>query len=268
MSLKVIGAGFGRTGTLSLKVALERLGFDKCHHMLEVIQNPRTADAWVAAGRGEPVDWRELMDGYEACVDWPACTFYRELMEVYPEAKVLLSVRDPERWYESVRTTIYRLSNTTPRWLIWLAAPVRAVVSVSQACVWRGFSGRFEEKAHAIAVFNAHIAEVKRTVPADRLLVFEVSQGWGPLCESFGVEVPDEPFPHLNDRAAMLKRLRIMVALRWFGRIVLIVLLLAIAALVRGGCGDRANDRPEPAIDGALAVATSTTSPGLRLSER
>src|SRR5918997_4262033 len=113
--VKVIGAGFGRTGTASLKAALETLGFDPCYHMTEVFKHPGHAAFWRAAWRGEPADWDGLLGAYEATVDWPACTFYAELMERYPEAKVLLSVRDPERWYQSMRSTIYELTKLSTR---------------------------------------------------------------------------------------------------------------------------------------------------------
>ncbi|MDQ2671621.1 MAG: sulfotransferase family protein, partial [Actinomycetota bacterium] len=113
--MKVIGAGFGRTGTMSLKVALETLGFDPCYHMIEVFAHPEHAGFWISAWRGEPADWDGVLGGYEAAVDWPACTFYEELMERDPGTKVILSVRDPERWYESVRNTIYELSVVIPR---------------------------------------------------------------------------------------------------------------------------------------------------------
>ena len=232
MALQVIGAGFGRTGTLSLKAALERLGLSKCHHMTEVLARPETAEIWLAASRGESVDWSAAMEGYQASVDWPSCTYYKELMAAFPEAKVLLSVRDPERWYESVRTTIYELSARSPRWLAWIAPPFRAVLAVSKSCVWSTFDGRFEDRAHAIEVFGQHIAEVKRVVPADRLLVFEVAQGWGPLCDFLGVPVPDEPFPHLNDRAAMLKRVRAVQIARWLGPPLLACLVGLLAWIV------------------------------------
>ena len=107
--MKVIGAGFGRTGTASLQSALGELGFGPCYHMYEVFANPGHADFWRAAWRGGPADWDGVLGGYEAAVDWPACTFYEELMERNPDAKVLLSVRDPERWYESTRQTIYKI---------------------------------------------------------------------------------------------------------------------------------------------------------------
>src|SRR5579884_3535914 len=106
--LKIIGAGFGRTGTLSVKAALEELGFGPCYHMIEVFQHPDHLLQWEAATRGEAIDWRKLLEGYQAAVDWPACSFYKQLMEIYPDAKVLLTVRDPEKWYESVISTIYQ----------------------------------------------------------------------------------------------------------------------------------------------------------------
>ena len=95
---------------MSLKAALETLGFGPCYHMIEVFEHPEHAGFWQAAWRGEPVDWDGLLGGYEAAVDWPACTFYEELLQRYPDARVLLSVRDPERWYESTRDTIYQIN--------------------------------------------------------------------------------------------------------------------------------------------------------------
>ena len=213
--MKVIGAGFGRTGTWSLKAALEKLGFGPCYHMTEVFAHPEHADLWVSAWRKEPVDWDKVLEGYEATMDWPACTFYEELMERNPEAKVLLSVRDPERWYESTRTTIYELSM-----LLDSSAIARLIFGLSSFLVfggfaggrsslvndmiWQGtFDGRFEDKAYAIEVYERHNDEVKRRVPSERLLVYEVKEGWGPLCEFLGVPEPEEPFPRLNDAALM-----------------------------------------------------------------
>jgi hypothetical protein len=233
MALQVIGAGFGRTGTHSLQVALETLGFGPCHHMREVMAHPKQAATWQAAHRGEKVDWARFLADYRACVDWPSCTFYRELMVAFPDAKVLLSVRDPERWYESMRETIYELSGRSPPgWLRAIAPPLRAVSDTASA-IWTGtFGGRFEDKAHAIAVFEANIAEVKRVVPPERLLVFEVTQGWGPLCEFLGVPVPDQPFPRLNDREEMLKRVRMMRRAKTAGPVILGGLGILAATLV------------------------------------
>ena len=112
MTLDVIGAGFGRTGTMSLKVALEELGFGPCYHMSEVFAHPEHVELWRAAAQGKEVDWEQIFGGYRATVDWPACSFYGELMEKYPDAKVILTVRDPQRWYESAYNTIYTMTRT------------------------------------------------------------------------------------------------------------------------------------------------------------
>ena len=216
--MRVIGAGFGRTGTTSLKSALETLGFAPCYHMTEVFARPRDAETWRAAWRGKPVDWDAMLGSYEAAVDWPACTFYAELMERYPGAKVLLSVRDPERWYESTRTTIYELSRVTAgsrtaRAAFGLVSLFTfggfARTGAGEEIIWNGtFDGRFEDRAHAIEVLERHNEEVKRRVPPERLLVYEVKEGWGPLCEFLGVPEPDEPFPRLNDAAEMRRGIR------------------------------------------------------------
>lgn len=205
MALKVIGAGFGRTGTASLKAALEDLGFDKCYHMTEVFPHPEHAPVWQAAAEGKAVDWEELFEGYQATVDWPGCTFYKELMQHYPDAKVILSVRDPEAWYKSATETIYSMSRRGfPASLVPLLVPrLRRFVRMVSTIIWQNtFSNRFEDKAYALSIFNNHIAEVKRTVPAEKLLVYEVKEGWEPLCKFLEVPVPNKPFPRLNDSAA------------------------------------------------------------------
>ena len=213
--MKVIGAGFGRTGTWSLKAALETLGFGPCYHMTEVFAHPEHADFWTSAWRNEPVDWEGVLGSYESTVDWPACTFYEELLERHPDAKVLLSVRDPDPWYESTRSTIYELSmlieeSTMSRWISGLISLLifggfaGGRSGMANEIIWKGtFDDRFEDKEYAIEVFERHNEEVKRRVPPDRLLVYEVKEGWGPLCEFLGVPEPDEPFPRLNDAARM-----------------------------------------------------------------
>jgi Sulfotransferase domain len=223
--VKVIGAGFGRTGTTSLKAALEELGFGPCYHMTEVFAHPEHADFWISAWRKEPADWEGVLGGYEATVDWPACTFYEELMEQHPEAKVLLSVRDPERWYQSTSSTIYELSmliekSTVSRWIFGLMSLLifggftGRRSSLANEIIWQGtFEGRFEDKGYAIEVFERHNEEVKRRVPPERLLVYEVKQGWGPLCEFLGVPEPEEPFPRLNDTAQMRRGMKAVRAL-------------------------------------------------------
>jgi hypothetical protein len=221
--VKVIGAGFGRTGTMSLKVALEKLDFGPCYHMTEVFAHPEHTNFWLSAWRGYPVDWEGVLGGYGAAVDWPACTFYEELMERHPEAKVLLSVRDPERWYESTRDSIYKLSKITSRSPVFRAIfAVSSIVasgrptrgSLAYEIIWDGtFDGRFEDKDYAIEVFERHTVEVKRRVPPEQLLVYEAGQGWEPLCEFLGVPEPDEPFPRLNDAAQMRRRVRMVRAI-------------------------------------------------------
>ena len=208
--IKIIGAGFGRTGTLSLKAALEELGFGPCYHMTEVFRSPKDCLYWEAATRGEVVDWLKLLAGYSATVDWPGCSFYTELMQVYPDAKVVLSVRDPEKWYESVTSTIYQISRrfshpATPLSTLMGRLFSRGRMDVARMInelIWqKTFAGKFEDKEYAIAVFNQHIEEVKRHVPAEKLLVYNVKEGWQPLCAFLDVDAPtDKPFPHLNDR--------------------------------------------------------------------
>jgi hypothetical protein len=202
--MRVIGAGFGRTGTLSLRAALERLGIAPCYHAFEFIAHPEHAPLWDRAARGQAVDWTRELALYEATVDWPGCAFYRDLMEAFPAAPVILSVRDPDRWYESAASTIYPLSREAPALIGAPDGPPPEMAGVADA-MWRivfggTFAGRFEDREYAIEVFNRHNEEVRATVPADRLLVHEVGQGWGPLCNFLGTPVPDEPFPRINDR--------------------------------------------------------------------
>jgi hypothetical protein len=210
MPIKVIGAGLGRTGTLSLKQALEELGFARCYHMTEVLARLEDARAWDRAARGEPIDWDALFQGYQATVDWPGCTFYAELMHRYPEAKVVLTVRDPDRWYESARQTIYYVRHAFPGWMPLFFRRMKDFHSMLDRLVWDGmFQGRFEDRAYAIEVFNRYNEQVRLDVPSDRLLVYEVREGWEPLCAFLGVPVPEgKPFPHVNDTTEFRSRIQ------------------------------------------------------------
>jgi hypothetical protein len=221
VTLEVIGAGFGRTGTMSLKVALEELGFGPCYHMTEVLDNPEHVEQWEAAPEGH-VNWEELFRGYRAAVDWPATAYYEELMESYPDAKVILTVRDPERWYESARSTIYGVRSVASSPILSLAAllvsrirEMKRVGRMASDLLWEDvFDGRFENRRYAIEVFSRWNEEVKKRVPAERLLVYEVKDGWEPLCDFLGVAVPTgEPFPHLNDAQTFRKMIRRRIAL-------------------------------------------------------
>ena len=196
MSLSVIGAGYGRTGTLSLKYALELLGYNKCHHMLEVIRNPGEDKRWLAAARGEPADWDDLLAGYQATVDWPSCHFYRELAQHFPDAKVVLTTRDPRAWFESI-------SNTTLRVIRQGMASGRISADGNlgtELVVKAAFDGNIDDADHAVEMFNRHVREVQANIEPERLLCFEVAQGWEPLCAFLNRPVPDEPFPRVNSQ--------------------------------------------------------------------
>lgn len=196
MTLSVIGAGLGRTGTLSMKRALEILGFGPCHHMEEVMAHPEQIPVWHAAGRGEAVDWEKLLAGYRSTVDWPSAQFWAELAAQFPKAKVVLTRRDPERWYESFSNTILKLLQAPG------PAPNPTVGAILDMCrdviVRRAFDGRLDDPAAIKAAFERHNASVEAALSPDRLLVFEVAQGWAPLCKFLGVPVPATPFPRVN----------------------------------------------------------------------
>ncbi|MDP9865983.1 MULTISPECIES: sulfotransferase family protein [Streptosporangium] len=215
--MRVIGAGFGRTGTLSLKAALERLGFGPCHHMMEVMGRPEQIRRWLALAEGRPVGWDDLLDGYDSCVDWPSAAYWRELAEHYPAAKVVLTVRDPERWLDSMNATIFKqrdrgatLSGRAALGLSsLLGTDFAAFAKMTRLTVEkRVFGGHGSDPGHALKTFQAHVEEVKSVIPGDRLLVFEVRQGWEPLCGFLGVPVPDEPFPRVNDTANFARNAR------------------------------------------------------------
>lgn len=205
--LKVIGAGLGRTGTESLKKALELLGFGACYHMFELtMKRPEHLPEWEKLARGEKPDYERLFGGYQSTTDFPACIYYREFMAQYPQAKVVLTVRDADKWYDSAAKTIFR---GVPAPLVALfrfvglfSKKMRAVpptIDYANEIVHnRFFEGRTRDREYAKAIFNAWNEEVKRTVPPDRLLVFEVKDGWEPLCRFLGVPVPSTPFPHAN----------------------------------------------------------------------
>lgn len=220
--LKVIGAGFGRTGTKSTKEALELIGFGPCHHMTELFAHPGTIRDWLRVAQGEPADWEALLDGYCSAVDWPSAAYWRELMRAYPDARVLLTVRDPQRWYDSVSNTIYRGRSTDPenmppglRQAVEAQPELRDQMRLTDTLIWQGtFDGRFTDREHALRVYADHNAEVRATVPADRLLEFDPAQGWKPLCDFLGVAVPDAPFPLLNTTAAFRQRLAEPAGLR------------------------------------------------------
>ena len=208
MPLEVVGAGFGRTGTLSLKMALEQLGIGRCYHMFEVgpKQVPLWQRAWDASA-GAEFPWDEVFAGYACAVDWPACQFWRALLARYPDAKCVLTVRDPSDWYESVQKTIYAGSKMMKK---AKGSVVQERVRMVYSIIWDGaFEGRFEDRDFAIAAYEAHIKRVVEAVPSERLLVFDVKEGWQPLCEFLGAQVPDAPFPRANSGEEFAKMLSV-----------------------------------------------------------
>ncbi|MBI1218724.1 MAG: sulfotransferase family protein [Rhodobacteraceae bacterium] len=191
MTLKVIGTGFGRTGTDSMREALGLLGFGPCHHMYEVIGNPEQKARWRAMVAGGPRDWSSLLEGYAACVDWPTAAYWRELIEIYPEAKVILTWRTPESWWDSFSRTILKGISTSDD-----------PASVGKALIERQiFDGRMGDRDHALALYRANVDAVLAEVPPGRLLVHRLGDGWAPLCAHLGVPVPDMPYPHGNTAA-------------------------------------------------------------------
>lgn len=192
MTLKVVGAGVGRTGTNSLKIALEQLLGEPCHHMFEIIADPSQTTLWTDAIEGRPVDWSTMPPGYGALVDWPGASFWPELSAANPDALVLLSVRDPEGWYRSASNTIFQVfENFPPEMRPWFD-------SVHKLLADR-FSDRLDDPEAMMAAFEAHNDAVRKAIPAERLLEWTATDGWEPICERLGVAVPDEPFPSTND---------------------------------------------------------------------
>lgn len=202
MTLQVIGAGVGRTGTYSLKIAINQLGLGPCHHMEAVLQNmPAQVPLWSAALEGRP-DWPAIYEGFGSAVDWPTAAFFRELAEANPAAKFVLTHRSPESWADSFGATIYKLlaerGNAPPEMRAWLEM-CAGVISHT------GFPPGLDRDA-LMQGFVAHNDAVKNTIPSDRLLVYQVKEGWEPLCAFLGVPAPDEPFPRTNDRAEFWDR--------------------------------------------------------------
>ncbi|MEV4113897.1 sulfotransferase family protein [Nonomuraea sp. NPDC049695] len=226
--MRVIGVGFGRTGTTSLRVALEELGFGPCYHMFNIVEEPRRINHWLAAAEGRPVDWTKVFAGFASVVDFPAAAFWRELVAHYPEAKVVLTVRDAQRWYDSATSTIFKKAveaesrPAAAKFAFRLAGKISPDLGaftrmVQTAIQQRLFDGRVTDREHAIKVFEQHNRDVMAEVPEDRLLVYDVTQGWERLCDFLEVPVPaGTPFPHDNNTASFHKdegrRMRRMAA--------------------------------------------------------
>jgi hypothetical protein len=196
MTLRVIGTGFGRTGTDSMRVALDMLGFGPTHHMKALMEDPAHRDEWRAMALGGDKDWHRLFAGFGSCVDWPSAHYWRELAAAYPDAKLILTWRSPESWWESFEKTILGaiLSETNPQ------ALARTLIDQ------KTFGGRAADRDHAIAVYNANVEAVRSEVPRERLFIHELGSGWDGLCAHLGVAVPSGPFPSGNTTTDFLRR--------------------------------------------------------------
>lgn len=194
MALSIIGAGFGRTGTNSMRLALEALGLGPCHHMVVLLDNPDQQALWDSFAQGAAPDWDRAFAGFGAAVDWPSAYYWRELAQKYPDAKVLLTLRSPDSWWTSYSKTILTHINRLKGTGTW----------VDRIVAGRVMAGQPDDRATAIAAFNANTAAVRALIPASRLIVHEVGDGWGPLCHGLGLPIPAEPYPATNSTEAFL----------------------------------------------------------------
>lgn len=197
MSLKIIGSGFGRTGTMSTKIALEQLGFSPCHHMVEVMRDPDQPAFWKATAAGETVSWPDVFANYKAQVDFPGAAVWPQLVESFPEARVIHTERPEDDWWASYSKTIGKF------WLHYRSLPMPPemidLFATMDELLARGVFGG-PGRDTCIAAYRRNNALVRETVPADRLLIFTPSDGWEPLCRFLDVPVPDGDFPRSNAR--------------------------------------------------------------------
>lgn len=220
MSIKIIGAGLPRTGTNTLKQSLEQLGHKRVYHMKELLVYPDKLHYWKTLDETGDTNWDELYEGYDGTVDFPGYPWYKEHMKRYPDAKVILTVRDFEGWYKSVDSTVFRAGPQTPAEKIKMLGKllfnararnvVKCIKWFKKVFFAERLQGKFGDKDFAKKFWEDHIAEIKSYVPEDKLLVYDVREGWGPLCKFLGVAEPTEPLPHLNKKEnfkAMLPKL-------------------------------------------------------------
>ena len=197
MALKIVGSGLGRTGTKSMQTALNTLGFGPCHHMVEVFGHPESVPLWIEAGAGRP-EWDKIFATYNSMVDYPGSFYWRQHAAHYPNAKVLHTVRDPDKWFDSTQATIFE-----PGSLVTLQEG-------PMAAFFNSFLGdiraHLHDRAFMTAHFRRHTEEVKRAIPPERLLIYEAGQGWAPLCKFLGVPVPDALYPSENSKAEFMAR--------------------------------------------------------------
>lgn len=194
MTLQVVGAGLGRTGTTSLKAALEQLLDARCYHMMEVFGNDEAAATWTRATDGEMPDWDEFLGDYRATVDWPAAAFWRELSAAYPDAIVLLSTRDADGWWKSASDTIFQAMQRK----LEPDSPFASQMTMTLNLLHSRFTLNWDDADAAKAAYLQHNAEVRAETPAERLVEWHPGDGWGPLCAALDLPEPDAPYPHVN----------------------------------------------------------------------
>jgi hypothetical protein len=201
MALKIVGSGLGRTGTKSLQTALTILGFGPCHHMVEVFAHPESMALWIEAGAGRP-NWDAIFEGYQSMVDYPGAHFWRELAAYYPDAKVLHSVRDPDQWFDSTQATIFAPGG---------GAALREGPMAAFFDIFMGpMREHLRDRAYMTEHFRRHTRDVQAEIAPERLLVYEIGQGWAPLCKFLGVPIPEAPYPSENSRAEFIARVQQM----------------------------------------------------------
>ncbi|MFY9252970.1 MAG: sulfotransferase family protein [Fuerstiella sp.] len=204
--LQVIGIGYPRTGTMSQKHALEKLALGPCYHMIEVFRHPQHAQFWMSAidNHGTSTDWHSVFNGFLSTADAPACHFWKQLAEYYPNAKFILTTREADSWYDSFVTTVYQAMTHPER------SPDEEHRHVQQMAkrliLDTMFEGRFEDREFAIRRFHQHNAAVTAAFSKDKLLVFDVADGWDPLCKFLNVPIPNEAFPQSNTREEFQQR--------------------------------------------------------------
>ena len=245
-TVQVIGAGWGRTGTSSLKRALEILGFGPCYHMAEVIKNEDALlwSKYIANSTNKDLLHTLLGgNGYRSTCDYPSSAFWKEQVELYPEAKVVFTTRDPKKWYKSCSDTVFQVQPNRPG----TSLAVKAAMAAGIPC--KGFDKMLDKligerflhgdwsEEHVIGAYNAHCEDVLNSFPADKFLIFDVKDGWAPLCEFLGVDIPDLPFPHANETAAFQKIIKLMKdqgdsILVWCGLGLTVVVIVLCGALL------------------------------------
>ncbi|MEZ4796833.1 MAG: sulfotransferase [Flavobacteriaceae bacterium] len=210
MSIKVIGAGFPRTGTTTLKKALETLGYKDTYHFKDLIANPKKLKYWKDLEEKGDTNFEALFDGFQATVDFPGYPYYKILLKKYPDAKVILTKRDVDKWYESTLKTVWKAGPQTVLAKIVLLTKMlfntslrhtfKCIKFMRSTYLKKQFSNNFASETHAKEVFFKHIEEVKNHVPENQLLIYDVSEGWQPLCNFLDKPIPKEDFPHLNKK--------------------------------------------------------------------